>query len=50
MRTNFTRLNRFTLSLLTQHPGKDKVAMKHRACGWSHAILSHVSAGRFPRL
>jgi hypothetical protein len=28
-------LNCLTLSLLKQHPEKDSVAMKRRACGWN---------------
>ena len=32
-RQNFAWLNRFSLSLLKQHPGKDSIAMKRRACG-----------------
>lgn len=30
---NFAWLNRFVLSLLKQHPGKDSLIMKRRACG-----------------
>jgi predicted transposase YbfD/YdcC len=45
LRENFAWLNRFTLSLLKQHPGKDSVAMKRRACGWSHEFLAEVLAG-----
>jgi predicted transposase YbfD/YdcC len=44
-RQNFAWLNRFSLSLLKQHPGKDSVAMKRRACGWSDAFLLQVFAG-----
>ena len=33
MRENFAWLNRFTLSLLKQHPSKDSIAMKRRSCG-----------------
>jgi len=39
---NFAWLNRFTLSLLKQHPKKDSIAMKRRACGWSDAFLLEV--------
>ena len=39
VRENFAWLNRFTLSLLKQHPGKDSIAMKRRACGWSDDFL-----------
>ena len=41
---NFAWLNRFSLSLLKQHPGKDSVAMKRRACGWSDEFLLQVLA------
>src|SRR5690606_10436999 len=30
---NFAWLNRFALSLLKQHPGRQSVAMKRRSCG-----------------
>ena len=33
-RENFAWLNRFTLSLLKQHPGKGSLAVKRRSCGW----------------
>ena len=45
MRENFAWLNRFTLSLLKQHPAKDSIAMKRRACGWSETFLLEVLAG-----
>ena len=45
MRENFAWLNRFTLSLLKQHPGKDSVVMRRRACGWSEKFLLEVLAG-----
>jgi predicted transposase YbfD/YdcC len=45
MRENFAWLNRFSLSLLKQHPGKDSIAMKRRACGWSDEFLLQVFAG-----
>jgi len=44
-RENFAWLNRFSLSLLKQHPGKDSIAMKRRACGWSDEFLLQVFAG-----
>jgi predicted transposase YbfD/YdcC len=44
LRENFAWLNRFTLSLLKQHPGKDSIAMKRRACGWSEDFLAEVLA------
>jgi predicted transposase YbfD/YdcC len=48
IRENFAWLNRFTLSLLKQHPGKDSVAMKRRACGWSENFLMQVLTGTTP--
>jgi predicted transposase YbfD/YdcC len=45
VRENFAWLNRFTLSLLKQHPGKESVAMKRRACGWSDDFLLQVITG-----
>jgi len=42
---NFAWLNRFTLSLLKQHPKKDSIAMKRRACGWSDGFLFEVLTG-----
>ncbi len=47
-RENFAWLNRFSLSLLKQHPGKDSIAMKRRACGWSDKFLLQVFAGTTP--
>jgi len=48
VRENFAWLNRFTLSLLKQHPGKESIAMKRRACGWSDDFLLQVFAGITP--
>jgi predicted transposase YbfD/YdcC len=45
LRENFAWLSRFTLSLLKQHPGKDSIVMKRRACGWSEMFLLEVLAG-----
>jgi predicted transposase YbfD/YdcC len=45
IRENFAWLNRFTLSLLKQHPGKDSIAMKRRGCGWSETFMLEVLAG-----
>ena len=45
LRENFAWLNRFTLSLLKQHPGRESVAMKRRSCGWSEDFLLKVLAG-----
>jgi predicted transposase YbfD/YdcC len=39
LRENIAWLNRFTLSLLKQHRGKDSVAMKRRSCGWNDDVL-----------
>jgi predicted transposase YbfD/YdcC len=47
-RENFAWLSRFSLSLLKQHPGKDSVAMKRRACGWSDEFLLQVLTGTMP--
>lgn len=44
-RENFAWLNRFTLSLLRQHPGKGSVAMKRRSCGWSEEYMLEVLTG-----
>jgi predicted transposase YbfD/YdcC len=46
MRENFAWLNRFTLSLLKQHPRKDSVAMKRRSCGWDFDFMTEVLAGK----
>lgn len=45
LRENFAWLNRFTLSLLKQHPGKDSIAMKRRNCGWDDNILVQTLTG-----
>ena len=45
LRENFAWLNRFTLSLLKQHPGRESLAMKRRSCGWSDDFLLKVLAG-----
>ena len=45
LRENFAWLNRFALSLLKQHPGKDSIAMKRRGCGWSDDFLLEVLTG-----
>ena len=45
LRENFAWLNRLTLSLLKQHPGKDSVAMKRRACGWNDDYMLQVLTG-----
>jgi len=45
LRENVAWLNRFTLSLLKQHPGKDSIVMKRRSCGWSDRFLTEVLTG-----
>jgi predicted transposase YbfD/YdcC len=45
LRENFAWLNRFTLSLLKQHPGKDSLAMKRRSCGWDDKFLVQTLTG-----
>ena len=48
LRENFAWLNRLTLSLLKQHPGKGSIAMKRRSCGWSDKFLMEVLTGIVP--
>jgi predicted transposase YbfD/YdcC len=43
LRENFAWLNRFTLSLLKQHPGRGSLVMKRRKCGWSPEFLLEVA-------
>lgn len=45
MRENFAWLNRFTLSLLKQHPSKSSLKMKRRSCGWNDDFLLEVLMG-----
>jgi len=45
-RESFAWLNRFTLSLLRQHPGPESIAMKRRGCGWDFNYLSQVLTGK----
>jgi predicted transposase YbfD/YdcC len=45
VRENFAWLNRFTLSLLKQHPDKASLVMKRRSCGWSDHFLTQVVTG-----
>ena len=45
LRENIAWLNRFTLSLLKQHPGRQSLAMKRRGCGWSDDFLMEVVTG-----
>jgi len=44
-RENFAWLNRFTLSLLKQHPGRESIVMKRRCCGWSDEFLTKILIG-----
>src|SRR5690606_2024554 len=46
MRENFAWLNRLTLSLLKQHPGKQSLVMKRRCCGWNDKFLMEVLTGK----
>jgi predicted transposase YbfD/YdcC len=45
IRENFAWLNRFTLSLLKQHPGRDSIVMKRRSCGWNEDFVMEVLSG-----
>ena len=45
LRENFAWLNRFGLSLLKQHPGRDSIIGKRRGCGWSETFLLEVLTG-----
>jgi predicted transposase YbfD/YdcC len=45
LRENCAWLNRFTLSLLKQHPGRDSLVMKRRSCGWNEDFLLEVLTG-----
>ena len=46
LRETFAWLNRFTLSLLHQHPGPGSIAMKRRSCGWDFNFLTQVLVGK----
>jgi predicted transposase YbfD/YdcC len=47
LRENFAWLNRLTLSVLKQHPGRESIAMKRRSCGWSdHYLMEVITASR----
>jgi predicted transposase YbfD/YdcC len=49
MRETFAWLNRFTLSLLKQHPDhRTSIVMKRRSCGWNENFLLEVLAGATP--
>jgi hypothetical protein len=45
LRENFAWLNRFSLSLLKQHPGRDSLIMKRRGCGWNENFILEVLTG-----
>jgi predicted transposase YbfD/YdcC len=45
LRENFAWLNRFTLSLLKQHPDGKSIAMRRRSCGWDEDYLMEVVTG-----
>ena len=45
LRENLSWLNRFALSLLKQHPGRQSLVTKRRSCGWSDAFLMEVVMG-----
>lgn len=45
LRENFAWLNRFLLSLLKQHPGRDSIVMKRRVCGWDENFMLQVLTG-----
>jgi predicted transposase YbfD/YdcC len=45
LRENFAWLNRFTLSLLKQHPDRTSIAMKRRSCGWDENYLMQALTG-----
>ena len=46
LRENFAWSNRYVLSLLKQHPGKESIAMKRRGCSWSGDLLLEVLVGK----
>lgn len=46
LRENFAWLNRFTLSLLKQHPAKISQSMKRQSCGWNENFLLEVLVGK----
>jgi predicted transposase YbfD/YdcC len=45
LRENYAWLNRLTLSLLKQHPGKGSIAMKRRSCAWNDDFMVEVLTG-----
>lgn len=46
LRENFAWLNRFSLTLLKQHPSRDSIAMKRRRCAWNEEFLTQVLTGQ----
>jgi predicted transposase YbfD/YdcC len=48
LRETFAWLNRFLLSLLKQHTGRESIVMKRRACGWDENFLLQVLTGAMP--
>jgi predicted transposase YbfD/YdcC len=48
LRENFAWINRFLLSLLKQHTGKDSIVMRRRACGWDENFLLQILTGATP--
>ena len=46
MREIFAGLNRFTLSLLKQHPGRNSIVMKRRECGWDENFALQILTGK----
>ncbi len=45
LRENFAWINRFTLSLLKQHPDRASLVMKRHSCGWNEKFLLEVLTG-----
>jgi predicted transposase YbfD/YdcC len=45
LRENFAWINRFVLSLLKQHPGRESTVMKRRVCGWDDNFLLQTLTG-----
>jgi hypothetical protein len=45
LRENFAWLNRFTLSLMEQHPDRTRIALKRRSYGWNENDLMQVLTG-----
>jgi predicted transposase YbfD/YdcC len=45
LRENFAWMNRFLLSLLKQHQGRDSIVMRRRACGWDERFMLQILTG-----